>query len=72
MLTQPLPAPKLLDRVRGTRKSFAHVPARATNEWMFYVYVLQSARDSGLYIGYSTDLKRRLRQHLRGAALATS
>ena len=39
---------------------------------MFYVYVLQSAKDNGLYIGYSADLKKRLRQHRDGAAFATS
>jgi putative endonuclease len=39
---------------------------------MFYVYVLQSKTDQGLYIGYSSDLKRRLAQHKRGASFATS
>ena len=39
---------------------------------MFYVYVLQSAKDNGLYIGYSADLKKRLRQHRDGTAFATS
>jgi putative endonuclease len=39
---------------------------------MFYVYLLHSIADQGLYIGYSTDLKRRLAEHKRGATLATS
>jgi putative endonuclease len=39
---------------------------------MFYVYVLRSEADSGLYIGYSSDLRKRISQHKRGAALATS
>ena len=39
---------------------------------MFYVYVLDSLHDSGLYIGYSTDLRRRLGEHEEGAARATS
>ncbi len=30
---------------------------------MFYVYVLKSARDNLLYIGYTSDLKRRLAEH---------
>jgi predicted GIY-YIG superfamily endonuclease len=30
---------------------------------MYYVYVLQSESDAGLYIGFSADLKRRLEQH---------
>ena len=38
---------------------------------MFYVYVLRSESHSGFYIGYSTDLKRRLSEHTRGASLAT-
>lgn len=39
---------------------------------MHYVYVLHSASDNGLYIGYSTDLRRRLTEHQMGAARATS
>ena len=38
---------------------------------MFYVYLLHSAKDNGFYIGYSTDLKRRLSEHRRGASFAT-
>ena len=39
---------------------------------MFYVYLLHSAKDTGFYIGYSSDLKKRLRQHREGTAFATS
>ena len=39
---------------------------------MFYVYVLQSQSDAGLYIGFSTDLRRRLREHQAGKSFATS
>jgi putative endonuclease len=39
---------------------------------MFYVYVLHSEADHGLYIGFSTDLRRRLAEHQQGAAFATS
>jgi putative endonuclease len=38
---------------------------------VFYVYVLRSESDSGFYIGFSTDLKRRLSEHTRGASFAT-
>jgi len=31
-----------------------------------YVYVLQSIRNQGLYIGYTIDLKKRLIEHNRG------
>jgi putative endonuclease len=39
---------------------------------MFYVYVLRSESDSGLYIGYSCNLRRRLASHESGAARSTS
>ena len=39
---------------------------------MYYVYVLQSEADAGLYIGFSTDLRRRFRQHQSGESQATS
>ena len=39
---------------------------------MFYVYLLHSVRDAGLYIGYSRDLRRRLSEHQEGASRATS
>ena len=39
---------------------------------MFYVYVLQSQLDQGLYIGYTDNLKRRLSEHNSGSALATA
>ena len=39
---------------------------------MFYVYLLHSTKDNGFYIGYSTDLKGRLSEHMRGASFATS
>ena len=38
---------------------------------MFYVYLLHSTKDNGFYIGFSTDLKRRLSEHTRGASFAT-
>ena len=39
---------------------------------MFYVYVLRSESDSGFYIGFSTNLRARLRQHQDGESFATS
>jgi putative endonuclease len=39
---------------------------------MHYVYVLRSLRDDGFYIGYTSNLRRRLRQHSEGNSLATS
>lgn len=48
------------------------MPRNATKKRVFYVYVLRSEIDSGLYIGYSSDLKRRFAQHEKGVAMATS
>ena len=39
---------------------------------MFYVYVLRSGNDQGLYIGFSTNLRTRLQQHHAGANRATA
>ena len=39
---------------------------------MFYAYVLRSESDAGFYIGFSTNLRARLRQHQDGESLATS
>jgi putative endonuclease len=38
---------------------------------VFYVYILRSERDSGFYIGFSTNLRARLRQHQDGKSFAT-
>jgi len=36
---------------------------------MYYVYVLQSLKDKKLYIGYTTNLKRRLKEHKYGVQI---
>ncbi len=38
---------------------------------MFYMYILKSLKDSNLYIGYSSDLKRRLVEHNSGLSRST-
>jgi putative endonuclease len=38
---------------------------------MFYVYILHSLEDPGLYIGFSTNLKKRIAEHEHGASFAT-
>lgn len=37
----------------------------------YYVYVLQGETSSSLYIGYTTDLKKRLEEHNRGLVFST-
>ena len=38
----------------------------------FYTYILLSLKDKQFYIGYTTDLKRRLLEHQRGDNISTS
>jgi putative endonuclease len=38
---------------------------------MHYIYVLKSLKDNGLYIGSSSDLKRRIQEHQRGLSKST-
>ena len=38
---------------------------------MTYVYVLQSELDAGLYIGMTSDLRRRFEEHQRGESTST-
>lgn len=38
---------------------------------MFYVYILHSFKDGGLYTGYTPDLKSRLKAHLGGFVRST-
>ena len=37
----------------------------------YYVYILQSQKDKSLYIGYTSDLKKRFKQHNSGESQAT-
>jgi len=38
---------------------------------MYYVYVLQSLKDKYFYVGYTPDLKLRIKKHNKGLVLAT-
>ncbi|MDD5433364.1 MAG: GIY-YIG nuclease family protein [Candidatus Pacebacteria bacterium] len=38
---------------------------------MFYIYILLSCKDRQLYIGYASDLKRRIEKHQTGFVRAT-
>lgn len=37
----------------------------------YYIYILKSLKDNGLYIGYTTDLKKRLTRHAKAQSTAT-
>lgn len=51
----------------------AHMPgSRNSTVIMFhYVYVMESINNSELYIGYTTDLNKRLQEHNRGLNFST-
>ena len=38
---------------------------------MYYVYVLESQKDEGFYIGYSQDLQNRFEAHKKGSVQST-
>ena len=38
---------------------------------MYYVYVLQSQKNQSLYIGYTSDLKKRFAEHNSGNNIST-
>jgi len=38
---------------------------------MFYVYILQSEKDQRTYVGYTNNLKQRLREHNKGSVRTT-
>lgn len=38
---------------------------------MYYVYILKSQKDNSLYIGYTTNLKRRFSEHNNGFSKST-
>ncbi len=38
---------------------------------MFYVYILRSQKDKELYVGFTEDLQRRMKEHARGNVSST-
>ncbi|MEK7181462.1 MAG: GIY-YIG nuclease family protein [Patescibacteria group bacterium] len=39
---------------------------------MFYVYILKSRKDGNIYIGFTSDLSKRLKEHNSGKTKSTS
>ena len=56
--------------VAGTLK-FSHENFLRPAFMFYYVYILQSTIDNSLYIGYTSDLKKRFTQHNNGESRAT-
>jgi putative endonuclease len=38
---------------------------------MYYVYILRSLKDKGIYIGYTNNLEERIKEHRKGQSFAT-
>ena len=38
---------------------------------MFYIYLLRSKKDNDLYIGFTNNIKRRIKEHNNGSASST-
>jgi putative endonuclease len=45
--------------------------AKATDDLVYYVYILKSSKSGVLYYGYTTDLKKRLLEHNSGKSRFT-
>lgn len=39
---------------------------------MYYVYLLKSTKNKHIYIGYTSDLKKRIREHVEGKTYTTN
>ena len=47
------------------------MPSNTTSRVFFYVYILESGSDGKHYIGYTDNLKRRLKEHEQGTTFST-
>ncbi|MDO8474407.1 MAG: GIY-YIG nuclease family protein [bacterium] len=47
------------------------MPRNITSVVFFYVYVLLSLKDGNHYVGYTTDLRKRIEEHKKGLVFST-
>ncbi|MDP3800242.1 MAG: GIY-YIG nuclease family protein [bacterium] len=47
------------------------MPSNTTSNMFFYTYVLISLKDGRFYMGYTSDLKRRIEEHNSGKSFST-
>lgn len=52
-------------------KSKAVIQQSETLSIMYYVYILKSLKDEKIYVGYTSDLKKRFLQHTNGMVKST-
>jgi putative endonuclease len=48
------------------------MPGRTISNRFYYVYVLESQKDGKQYIGFTSDLRKRMDQHPQGKSFATA
>ena len=47
------------------------MPSNKTSQVFFYAYILQSLADWDNYIGYTSNLRKRVEEHQKGQSFAT-
>ena len=47
------------------------MPRATTSPMLFYVYVLESDSDGKRYIGFTSNLRKRIEEHQRGKSFST-
>lgn len=47
------------------------MPSNTTSNMFFYVYALESLKDNNRYIGYTSNLRKRLEEHAMGKSFST-
>jgi putative endonuclease len=47
------------------------MPGSETSSMFFYVYVLESGKNKNLYIGYTNNLRKRIKEHNQGFTKST-
>ena len=47
------------------------MPSKTTSQMFFYVYVLISLKDGKRYVGYTNNLKKRIKEHENGKSFST-
>ena len=50
---------------------FEPMPSNTTSRMFYYTYILESLRDGKYYIGFTSNLKRRLQEHSKGLNFST-
>jgi putative endonuclease len=48
-----------------------NMPRTTAKNKFYYTYILESLKDSKRYVGYTTDLNKRFKQHCEGKSFST-